>query len=185
MRPEKLHMFSGVHLSYEIDMLYRTAGYLRVGQASAFNNAFVDSYALHLRNLVEFVYWKQPKDPDGLSAVDFVRARVAWLTARGRPPAVLTAANERANKQIAHFTKKRFADGAVEKQWRPSVEISALLVGLRLFLQHADPARLHSNVKGTVGRLASLVGEGLDTETPRTAPRPGKRRPGDLRKETR
>lgn len=158
MRPDKLHMFSGVHLHYEIDMCHRTASLLAAGAANGvLNDVLVESYALHLRNLIEFVYWKKAKNPDALGASDFVKSREAWVKARGLVPEVLSSAHDRANKQIAHFTKKRFTSGAPETQWRPGAELTALVGGLQTFLEHADVQRLHPKVRAAIVGLAASV----------------------------
>jgi hypothetical protein len=55
------------------------------------------------------------------------------------------------------LTKKRFIGDAPEKQWDPIAEISALLPGPRLFLDHGRPELLHANIAPAVERLAALV----------------------------
>jgi hypothetical protein len=154
VRNEKLHMFSGVHLFYEIDMCRRTASLLAGAPDGVLNNVLVESYAIHLRALIEFLYGN-PKHTDDLSAIDYVREQKPWLDARGAIPAPLKDARDRAHKQIAHFTKKRFADGARQKQWQPGLEIPALVAGLRLFLKHADHRKLHPNVSQAVASFAA------------------------------
>ena len=158
MRNEKLYTFSGVHLHYEIDMCRRTARLLGGAADGVLNNILVESYAIHLRTLIEFLYGSSLR-PDDLSALDFVRAPEPWLDARGTIPEPLEVAQVRAHKQIAHFTKKRFAGGTLETQWRPGLEIPALVAALRSFLEHADPEKLCPNVSDAVDGLASLVGE--------------------------
>ena len=139
MRNEKLHMFSRVHLRDEIDMCRKAASLLAGGVADrVLNDVLVDSYAIHLRTLIEFLYGSRSK-PDDLRAVDFVTVREPWIHARGSIPQPLKDAQERAHKQLAHFTKKRFAHGALENMWHPGHEIPAVVAGLRLFLRYADP----------------------------------------------
>jgi hypothetical protein len=157
VRDEKLHGFSADHLHYEINMCRKTLGLLAGGTADGvLKDVLVESYAIHLRALIEFLYDPR-RNPDDLRAGDFVKVDAAWLRARGAKPKALTDAQKRAHKQIAHFTKKRFAYGTPEKNWMPGYEIPALVAGLRLFLQHADPAKLHPIVSEAVGGLASLV----------------------------
>jgi len=157
VRPEKLHTFSGVHLHYEIDTCEKAARLLSTTPSGhPLNNFLVESYALHLRSLIDFLYWK-PKQDD-VNAIQFVKSEGKWLAERGaKPPKVLSEARTRADKQIVHLTKKRFADGAPEKNWKPGIEIAVLVDGLRLFLAHADPDRLHPVVAEAVARLATLV----------------------------
>src|SRR5262249_8838764 len=145
------------HLHYEIDMCYQAAVLLPTAAPdNTLNNVLVESYAIHLRNLIEFLYWT-PRRGD-VNAVHFVKSESQWLDVRGDIPAVLADAKPRAAKQIAHLTEKRFADGAPEKNWTPGIEIALLLDGLRLFLEHADPIRLHPKVAKAVASLATLAG---------------------------
>jgi hypothetical protein len=125
-------------------------------ERTSLTNALLASYALHLRNLIEFIYWT-PKPPDDVNAVHYVRDKDAWLAARGEASDFLRGVKLRADKQIAHLTKKRFTGDAPEKQWDPIAEISALLPGLRLFLDHGRPELLHANVAAAIERLAALV----------------------------
>lgn len=136
MRPEKLRMFSAVHLHYEIDKCHKTASLLAGASDGVLNNILVESYAHHLRNLIEFLYWT-PKKPDDINAVQHVKSNRDWLAARGP--------RRRADKQVAHLTKKRLAYSVLEKMWRPDLELAALRGGLRLFLEHANPRSTASN----------------------------------------
>jgi len=158
MTPDELRAFSEFHLSYEIDMCFGTAELLRPFAAPkhVLYNALVESYALHLRNLIEFLY-DAPTRPDDVNAVHYVRADVEWRDVSGTTPSLLEDAKQRAHKQIAHITEKRFADRAPEKEWRFVVELGSLLAGLRLFLQYADPERLHPKVSAAVNGLATFV----------------------------
>jgi hypothetical protein len=151
-------MFSGVHLHYEIDTCEKAARLLMstIPSGHPLNNFLVESYALNLRSLIDFLYWEPRRDD--VNAIEFVKSKSEWLAARGaKPPPVLSEARTRADKQIVHLTKKRFADGAPEKNWKPGIEIAVLVDGLRLFLAHADPGRLHPVVAEAVARLATLV----------------------------
>jgi len=144
------------HLHHEINMCRKTLGLLAGGGADGvLKDVLVESYAIHLRALIEFLY-EPPRKPDDLRAGDFVKTDEARLRARGPKPTVLKEAQERAHKQVAHFTKKRFADGAPEKNWLSGYEIPALVAGLHL-LRHADPAKLHPIVSGAVAGLAALL----------------------------
>jgi hypothetical protein len=147
--------FSDVHLFHEINMcdrLAREANQIRGHPIyDLLKNAIVESYAIHLRSLIDFLY----KDPEGddVGAVHYVRDVEAWTVARGDRPHVLTDARIRAAKQVAHLTRRRFLDGAPEKNWYPEVEMTALAAPLRVFAQHADPRRLHSAVVSRIEQL--------------------------------
>ena len=157
MRDERLYWFSEAHIYYEIDMLHRTSLRLLGREDGVYNNALVESYALHLRNMIEFLYLS-PKRDDDVNALHYVKSKSAWLEARGKePPPGLAAAKIRADKQVAHLTKRRFADGAPEKLWRPGVELPEITTGLALFLEHAKPELLHRKVLDATDRLRALA----------------------------
>jgi hypothetical protein len=151
-------MSYSIHVHYEIDMLTKLGRHalsLRGQPAYQFDlNVLVESYAIHLRNLFDFLY-KSPVGDD-VGAVHYVRDAVAWASARGPEPPVLVAARVRVGKQIAHLTRRRYADGAQEKTWHPKTEIPALVAPLVLFAAHADPLRLHSEVSKAIERLSDL-----------------------------
>jgi hypothetical protein len=162
----ELTVFSAMHLHYEIDMLVRVAerplGLRGQPIYTVDRNALVESYAIHLRNLIDFLY-ASPKGDD-VGAVHYVRDVARWGAALGPMPAVLTEARERVGKQIAHLTRRRFEDGAAEKTWHPETEIPAITKSLKLFIEHSDPMKLHSVVTARVEWLPDLWMRGDSTE---------------------
>jgi hypothetical protein len=62
------------------------------------NNVLVESYAIHLRTLIDFLY-ANPKQPDDLSAIDYGSGREPWLDARGTTPGPVKVARERAHSR--------------------------------------------------------------------------------------
>jgi len=127
VRDDELYLYGGAHVRYEIEMCASAAHLLLAftPERNSLTNALLESYALHLRNLIEFIYWT-PKPPDDVNAVHYVRDKDAWLAARGEASDFLKGVKLRADKQIAHLTKKRFIGDAPEKQWDPIAEIRAL-----------------------------------------------------------
>src|SRR5262249_51917184 len=102
VRDEKLYFFSGSHLAYEIAMCARMAQLIFAFQPErhTLTNALLESYALHLRNLIEFLYW-EPARPDDVNAVHYVKSETAWIEARGSASETLLTAKTRADKQVA------------------------------------------------------------------------------------
>ena len=157
MRDEKLYWFSGQHIAYEIEMCARAAHLVLAfaPERHSVTNALLESYALHLRNLIEFIY-RKPR-LDDVNAIHYVCDREAWIAARGEVPAYLKVVKDRADKQVAHLTKKRFSGDAPEKQWSPVEEIGALMPSLQVFMERARPELLHANVANALAELAALV----------------------------
>ena len=161
----ELIAFSALHLHYEIDMLGRIArevAPLREQPIYAVDrNVLVESYAIHLRNLVHFLY-ADPKGDD-VCAVHYVRDPVKWRAARGPMPPVLAQARERTGKQVAHLTARRYEDGTTEKTWHPETEVPAVKESLRRFIEHADPMKLAFEVTARVEALPDLWAGGEST----------------------
>jgi len=145
------------HISYEIDMCVVSVRLLSAfwPEKNSLTNVLVEGYALHLRNLIEFIYWTPTRDD--VNAVHYVRDKSQWVEARGGVSDFLDGVKERADKQIAHLTKKRFIGDAPEKQWDPTAEITALVTGLQLFRNHARSELVHPKVDRVIARLAAFV----------------------------
>jgi hypothetical protein len=71
-------------------------------------SALFDSIAVHMRNLLAFLYKKRQK-PDDIVATDFfeISDHIKWEADLGSIPPVLDDHHERANKQVGHITRSR------------------------------------------------------------------------------
>jgi len=78
---------ASTHLQYEIQMLRFLASELRSRskEHTAVVNAYVESFAIHLRILRDFFYRDSPgsRDKDDIMAIDYVRSEKDWLSERG------------------------------------------------------------------------------------------------------
>jgi hypothetical protein len=97
--------YSGEHLLYEIEMFRWLASELPGKKESNECSAFVESFALHLRNLIDFFY-TEPFDDD-VVAEYFYDDPSKWGRATTATPPVLLAAKKRADKEVSHLTKTR------------------------------------------------------------------------------
>jgi hypothetical protein len=115
------------HLLYELQMLafdLRSLAVVAIEQN--LKNALIESYAIHLRNWIDFFYLVAPRESD-VTWRDFVTPGSTW-----KPPAcppALDRARTTANKQIAHLTTSRYPGSDPRKEWRPewATEILSLL----------------------------------------------------------
>ena len=116
------------HVTYEIQMFGETGRFLSAFKANPSNdtdrvtqNAFIESFAIHARALMAFLYPKDPY-PDDVIADDFFSDPSPWH--RKRPPmtAPLTLIHRRVGKEIAHLTYARPGVMPEEKAW-PFVRI--------------------------------------------------------------
>jgi hypothetical protein len=135
---ESLH-----HVVYEFDMLDFTAGWLQAraqdqewGAGQALTNAVLESFALHLRNIIEFMGLKTAQRGDDLRADAFVADVDGWRAERDAISFDHRAAWSRANKRVAHLTETR-RDPA-DKAWPLAVVMPIRLQEAALY-RHLRP----------------------------------------------
>ena len=132
MKPPKsltdgeLIKYADDHISYEINMLAWTASFL-IGMsrsnlsgplATAVRNSFLDDFAIHARNLVDFFY-KRDTGKDKKSDI-VVQDYIDEAKLKGTLPAMtpaLAVVNKKANKQVAHLTLERIDYEEQGKGW--------------------------------------------------------------------
>ncbi len=134
-----LTQYSAEHVRYEIDMFFEcvelrtrpgftTQALAQLGNHQLVNSALIESFVVHLRNLIDFLYLESPGKTD-VVAKDFIATGV-WESIRPVETESLKRAKERANKEISHLTSKRIADTHGNKDWDfvgLASEMSALL----------------------------------------------------------
>ena len=102
---EELYKFFCEHITYEIQMLLN-ATYVILNQISIPNslqNMPLESYAIHLRNLITFFYPSNVRDTD-VSAKDFYSNEDIWEKVRPPLSGLLEHAKSRADKEVGHLT---------------------------------------------------------------------------------
>lgn len=117
------------HIYYEAWMLFETAAMLMQPHSQRDTNILLDAFAVHTRNLFEFLYpkeglarkKKQPKDSDILVTDYIVKKRYY----RDNRPSKkeLEFVLRKANKQVSHLTYTRNRYTANNKPW-PFVQIT-------------------------------------------------------------
>jgi hypothetical protein len=141
-RVEKLRLASK-DLLYEIDMFDSMARalLLRLAGKSRISNAFVESFAIHARNLIYFLYADSPKK-DEVTASNYFMGRVKWEEVRPAISDTLESAWGRADREIAHLTFERQKVTLAKKGW-PVAEIHRDIFSvLGLFLLSAPDSLL-------------------------------------------
>jgi len=150
--------YSAEHLKYEFDMfswLGRVCGNATVqigaptaADATRLNNVLIESFAVHIRNVIDFLYIDTPQ-PTDVVAADFLPAG-AWGKIRPPISVTLEAARKRANKEIAHLTTSRIAGGPPEKGWDFSGLTSEVRPLLQLFVANALGTRCSGAVADAI-----------------------------------
>jgi len=98
-------------------------------------NAIIEAFALHFRNVYQFIYHRQRQDD--VVAEAFFKDRRLWKLARGKAPKVLRDSYRQANEQVAHLTTKRTHDPE-EKHWEVRQIVAAIEPLMTRFIESVD-----------------------------------------------
>jgi hypothetical protein len=109
------------HLFYEFWMFSTLARALTTnvfGKDNVANNAILESFLIHARNLLDFLF-ADSREPriDDVVAEDFLEVSEQWPAARGKMDPVLETLNRRVGKEVAHLTYARLNVEADAKPW--------------------------------------------------------------------
>jgi hypothetical protein len=115
------------------------------GPSTMTANAYVESFMVHLRNLIDFLWPTKVFETDVVAA-DFCAGGV-WNTSISKP---LTDARTRVHKELAHLTTERISSSPARKQWDFKALAHELKVSLEDFTGKALPARLSPRVKTAI-----------------------------------
>lgn len=116
---------------YELGMLQQTCEFARNETERERRNAFLESWTIHARTLLNFLYSpagpsKYPR-PDDVIAEDYFDEASGWQLNRPIKSSSLEKFNQRVGKEIAHLTYS----GAFGQKWpnsRITNEIGAICV---------------------------------------------------------
>ncbi len=142
MTDQQLLDYSGEHLMHELSMLWETTEILRERkEGTAEYVAILESFAIHLRNLIDFFY--RPGLDDDVVARNFLDLAVNWTPIE--PPS-LTKAHKRANKELSHLTRSRISGNPPEKAWDTSGLLKDIEAIAKEFAAKASANKLHPKV---------------------------------------
>jgi len=107
-------------------------------QGHPVRNGLIESFAIRVRSLSDFLYEDKPNKPNDALAIHFVRDPDMWILSRGaKPPDLGRSTRTHANMQVAHITYeeqcKAWDFGAIWRAIRPAIQ---------LFIGHQDEALL-------------------------------------------
>ncbi len=147
----ELLAYSHEHLRYELWMFLRLGDFLPAPypeneQEKVVNNALIEAFVVHLRNLIGFLYPDKVASLD-IIAEDFFSDPDTWELIRPQISRSLVEARDRAHREIAHLTTARISGTPTKKAWPIPALIAELKVLMRLFVDHASSQRLHASVK--------------------------------------
>jgi len=139
------------HLYYEIEMLGGCAQLLAQGSYKnrTVTNALLESFTVHARVILDFLYASESVKTDDVIAEDFFDSPSLWHSVRPEKTKLLGSIHKRVGKEIAHLTYTRQRITPEEKRWHYLKIHNDVAEVLRLFLEKAPQSRLD-------GRLLKL-----------------------------
>jgi hypothetical protein len=147
LHSEYLQRYSREHLLYEVGMFFQLGRLLMASPflaipaeaAVVMHNAAVETFAVHLRNLLDFFYTQKPFKTDMIAAM---------FEDAGKLPAVppkssmLITAHLKAHKELSHLTTEREPEGSLEKDWKLHLLVMEIKQLFEKFLHTASAARV-------------------------------------------
>jgi hypothetical protein len=145
LAPEALLAYSERHLYHELTMFWKLADILPKQVSGIIKTALLESYVIHLRNLIEFFYRRRTDlreyERNLVIAEDFFDDSTACLVPKKSDE--LKRARDRAHEEVSHLTTGRIGEGEDWKVVQLSNEIKAVATG---FAREASRAKLHEKV---------------------------------------
>jgi hypothetical protein len=147
-------------LAYEIEMLNETAELaVEHWDNPKLRKVLIESFALHCRNLVEFLWKSQIR----AVRAPRVRANHYWQESKTAWPSLrkLDGADalwDKASQQIAHLTTGRLSNSEDErKRWEFQAGVALLHKGLEAFDAQADRTKYSPSVERALAGLRRIV----------------------------
>jgi hypothetical protein len=135
----ELTNYSGEHLLYELQFFQLTAKLLDQQTPGPMHSILIESFVIHLRNLIDFFFTPRSKDDDVVAA-DFCPG---WNESLSN---TLKTAKERANKELSHLTLGRKAGFDPGKPWKVVDLFQEVTDVAKRFAAQASPAKLSPEV---------------------------------------
>ena len=166
-----LRDYLGQHVGYEFSMLQSSAASLislnkdrlteygkavhgkeidRDEYAGIVSSMFLESFVLHLRNIIDFFYFER-EDPKRRPKKGDIMAEhfyVGMMRPNGFPPIsdTLKNARRRADKELAHLTAERLPSNSPHRGWNYVGLLKEIGERLDLFRRFCDPELLDERV---------------------------------------
>lgn len=141
MSNKELSEYFYEHVMYEISMFNQIIKVLANKKLNDLEkNIIIESFVLHLRNLIDFLYPRNHYKKDDVTANNFIKGQIF---SKKFPLSIsLNTARKRADKEVNHLTTRRIAGVKPEKVWEVGdlhTEVTKLLSS---FFQIASDKKL-------------------------------------------
>lgn len=109
-------------------------------------NSLILSFAVHFRNIFDFLYTSNLNQKDDVIAEHFFDSSKDWLSLRPPQSAVLITSRKRLNKHLAHITYERVNQTSEDRFWDFQAILEALAPAINAFIHNVDKSKLHSDL---------------------------------------
>lgn len=158
---QELRQYSREHVHYELWMFLRLGQYLMESpqpgddQGRVIRNAVIESFVIHLRNLIAFLYSVRVQTKDIIAADYFLDAG-NWYTKRPPISRELRVARERSHKEIIHLTTERISGTPPQKGWPVSALVREIKQLMGSFADLASTERLDPAIQKVISQPAPV-----------------------------
>lgn len=147
--PEELKKASN-HLAYELNMLFflrpelseAMRGGVRSITDTYLTNAILESFLVHVRNIIDFFYNLSPRGDDVIAG-DFISN---WRELSPPITALLSETKERSNKHLVHLTYARI-DLEESEEWQFEKIEKDIKKVLKEFFENVSEEHLNSKIE--------------------------------------
>jgi len=141
---QELQKYSYEHVRYELWMFLRLGQYLAEAPPSkgeqdvVIHNAVIESFVIHLRNLIAFLYSVRVQTKDVIAA-DYFRDPSDWY--KKRPP-ISRELRVAPPQEVIHLTTERISGASPQKRWPVAALVREIKFLMGLFASLASSDRL-------------------------------------------
>jgi hypothetical protein len=139
LNEEELLSYFSEHVLYEIKQLINATYAInkRLPIHNGLQNTVVKSFAIHLRNLITFLY-PFNRQEDDVCAEDFFCEAMTWENLRCKKSDTLQNAKKRADKEVGHLTTARQFGTPKSKEWDVVTLTEEVMPIIKLFCESSD-----------------------------------------------
>lgn len=152
----ELLKYADEHLQYEVEMLTWLSGimaFLAIHKEEgylpwAMNNGLLNSYALHVRNLINFLFSRSKRKdfPTDIIIEDYIDSRINVSSLITLSP-LLEEALTKASKQVAHLSVERIKYEQAGKEWKFLELYKQIRASLALIVPHIPNSRISGSLR--------------------------------------
>ncbi|HMD15317.1 MAG TPA: hypothetical protein VKH18_01520 [Terriglobales bacterium] len=132
---------------HELSMLWELGEALPDRPPGTETSALLESFAVHLRNLIEFFFFA--KKGAYVRAQDFFEDPTDWPLPQLTPD--LKRILQRANNEVSHLTESRISGNPPSKGWDTATMVKQIEIVARRFALKASGKRLEPKVREFLG----------------------------------